>query len=269
MPTDGAAYVENPPFDPRIRAIPGVAINNPLAEGGNTLFRGRIESKGKVNGFYRRLNFLYNPSGIQWSGNVDTDTIGDQAGMDPLDAGTFMMPMSQTVSFSLLFDRTYETWVYDAQKETSRLGVVADIKHFYAMLGILGEGTAFTKAPENITPTGNLQYDIAHNSSVNNSSTIADTLANLVDVGSIDDASPTSFMQYIPVRVIFGKHLSYHGVISSANISYTHFTQRMIPNRCSLEIGMQLFPVERKEVVAGTGVADAGYSASNTGRGGR
>ena len=72
MPTDGVAYVENPPFDPRIRAIPGVAVNNPLAEGGNTLFRGRIEAKEKVNGFYRRLNFLYNPSGIQWQGNVLT-----------------------------------------------------------------------------------------------------------------------------------------------------------------------------------------------------
>lgn len=262
MPTDGVAYVENPPFDPRIRHIPGVAVNNPMAEGGSTLFRGRIESKGKVNGFYRRLNFLYNPSGIQWSGNVDTDTIGDQSVQDPLDVGTFMMPMSQTVSFSLLFDRTYETWVYDARKETSRLGVVADIKHFYAMLGILGEGTAF-KAQGPTPDTGSMGE--VESSTVGNA-TIADTLTGLVDVGLIDDASPTSFMQYIPVRVIFGKHLSYHGVISSATISYTHFTQRMIPNRCSLEIGMQLFPVTRSEVEAGTRAAPlAGYSEADAG----
>jgi len=260
MPTDGVAYVENPPFDPRIRAIPGVAVNNPLAEGGNTLFRGRIEAKEKVNGFYRRLNFLYNPSGIQWQGSVLTDTIGDTQVQSALDASIWMMPMSQTVSFSLLFDRTYETWVYNSQVETSRLGVIADIKHFYAMLGILGDASAF--APAGNTTGAAIAADPF-------TKALAAGLSPAVDVSLIDDASPTSFMQYIPVRVIFGKHLSYHGVISTANVSYTHFTQRMIPNRCSLEIGMQLFPVTNVEVVAGTGVADAGYSVSNSGRGGR
>ncbi len=242
-PDNGSAYisyVENPPFDPRIRQIPGVALNDPYSVGGNTLFRGRLETRDKVNGYYRRLNFLYNPSGIQWQGSVDTNTIGDSSVMDPNDSSKFLMPMSQTVSFSLLFDRTYETWVYNANIETSRIGVVADIKHFYAMLGILGDPTAYL--PANVSSKGD---------ATSWGTALAASLKNSVDVSVIDDASPTSFMQYVQLRAIMGKNVSYYGVINSSTISYTHFTQRMIPNRCSVDISMTLFPVTNAVVTAG------------------
>jgi hypothetical protein len=241
------SYVENPPFDPRIRLIPGVASSDTGSEGGSTLFRGRIETRDKVNGYFRRLNFLYNPSGVQWTGSVDTNTIGDAAVMDPNDSSQFIMPMSQSVGFSLMFDRTYETWVYDANIETSRLGVVADIKHFYAMLGILGDPTAYL--PANVHTQGDpASWGTA----------LVASLKNSVDVSTIDDASPTSFMQYVQVRVILGKHVSYYGVINSATVSYTHFTQRMIPNRCSLEISMTLFPVTNLVVNGGQNIQGPG-----------
>jgi hypothetical protein len=244
--SDYISYVENPPFDPRIRQIPGVALNDPYSVGGNTLFRGRIETRDKVNGYYRRLNFLYNPSGIQWQGNVDTNTIGDSSVMDPNDASSWLMPMSQTVAFSLLFDRTYETWVYDANIETSRLGVVADIKHFYAMLGILGDPTAYL--PQNVSrAAGGAKPGTADTWGT----AMAASLKNTVDVSLIDDASPTSFMQYVQVRAIMGNNVSYYGVINSSTISYTHFTQRMIPNRCSVDISMTLFPVTNAVVNLG------------------
>jgi len=258
-------YSENPPFDRRIASIPGVAANNPNSLGGSTLFRGRIETKDTVNGYFRRLNFLYNPSAIQWTGSVDSNTIGDTSVMDPNDASKFLMPMSQNVSFTLLFDRTYETWVYNAAKETSRLGVLADVKYFYAMLGILSDGRPFTPANNS---TGAKMADSIAGTALQNS------LAGIVDVTTIDDPSPTSFMQYIPVRVIFSSGaLSYHGVINTATIDYTHFTQRMIPNRCALGIGMTLFPVAYAEVDAGDGVAQSGSHGLSptvgTGRSGR
>jgi len=258
-------YSENPPFDPRISAIPGVAINNPDSLGGSTLFRGRIETKDPVNGYLRRLNFLYNPSAIEWSGQVETNTIGDTSVMDPNDSSKFMMPMQQSVSFSLLFDRTYETWVYDATKETSRLGVLTDIKYFYAMLGILADSSAFL-------PAGNTTGLAMTNTAAG--AALGEALKTSVDVTTIDDPSPTSFMQYVPIRVIFSNQtLSYYGVINSATIDYTHFTQRMIPNRCSLQISMTLFPVTYAEVSSTDSVAAPGSQGMSptvgTGRSGR
>jgi len=151
--------------------------------------------------------------------------------MDPLDVGTFLMPMAQTVSFSLLFDRTYETWSYKAGDERSRLGVLSDIKAFYAMLGILGNATsaqgAVTGAGKAAT-AGALDYSAA--------------LTNAVDVSLVEDPSPRSFMQYVQVVVMFGRNMTYHGVINNAVVNYTHFTRDMIPNRCSLQVSMTLFP---------------------------
>jgi len=251
-PEGGDYYTTNPPFDTRIRGIFLGAQDNPFADLGSTLFRGRIQSKDKVNGYYRQLNFLYNPSGIEWVGNVDTDTIGDSQVMDALDTSTFMMPMAQTVSFSLLFDRTYETWVYDQSKETSRLGVLSDIKALYAMLGIMGDSTAFT--PGHNTTGAPIETEAGNTAK-------AAGLATSVDISMIEDPTPRSFMQYVQVIVMFGRDMTYHGVINNTTVTYTHFTQKMIPNRCSVQIGMQLFPY-----MPG-GVAPAAAAPWTTGQG--
>ena len=240
------AHVENPRFDARIRNIHGVAATsaNGTFDQGNTLFRGYMETVHKVNGEWRRLNFLYNPSGLTWTGNVETDTIGDSSVSNPLDVGGWLMPMQQTVGFSLLFDRTYETWVYDVTKEVSYLGVMADIVHLYAMLGIMGSGTAALKESPTVTATPEKPKA--------DQTTMKTALQAPVDIDSLPDLTPTSFMQYVPMRVIFGSHMSFHGVISQAVVQYTHFTQKMVPNRCSVEIAIQLFPPEEGSV-ANTG----------------
>ena len=241
-----AGHVCNPKFDPRIRNIHGVAeISDSNSKSQrSTLFRGYMESVHKVNGAYRRLYFLYNPSGLSWNGNVETDTIGDNTVMDPLDIGGFLMPMSQTVAFSLLFDRTYETWVYDITKEVSYLGVMADIVHLYAMLGIMGNGATASSTPTDTGSGGEVESSTTQEGGADSSA----ALKAFVDIDSLPDLTPTSFMQYIPMRVIFGSHMSFHGVITSATVQYTHFTQKMVPNRCSVEISIQLFPPEEHSV---------------------
>jgi len=262
-PERGDVYTTNPPFDPRIRGIFGVAKDDSFTDLGSTLFRGRIQSKEKVNGYYRQLNFLYNPSGLEWHGEVDTNVIGDSQVMDAGDVSTFLMPMSQTISFSLLFDRTYETWVYDPSKEASRLGVLSDIKALYAMLGIMGDSTPFT---------------LGHNTTGKPMTTEsgdagkAAALAAVVDISKIEDPSPRSFMQYVQVIAMFGRDMTYHGVINTATVTYTHFTQRMIPNRCSVALVMQLFPFAPDGPApepAAPAPRAPGTPAAASGRGGR
>ena len=101
------------------------------------------------------------------------------------------------------------------------------------MLGIMGDSTAFT-------PGHNSTGAPITNDAVNAAK--AAGLATAVNVSLIEDPTPRSFMQYVQVIVMFGKDMTYHGVINNATVTYTHFTQRMIPNRCSVQIGMQLFP---------------------------
>src|ERR1035438_6862405 len=102
-----------PPFDPRI-----LNIAAPMGSGGGIkLTHGFMiwdQTHPDVGyGTHRaRVNFLYNPTTVQASYTMSA-TAGVTAALTFNQGGLNVnpvMPMSQNVSFSLLFDRTFELW---------------------------------------------------------------------------------------------------------------------------------------------------------------
>ena len=54
--------------------------------------------------------------------------------------------------------------------------------------------------------------------------------------------TPQSAHMMVPMWAIFGPLLKYYGFITAFSIDYTHFTQRMVPNRAAVQMSMQLVP---------------------------
>lgn len=214
----GINLVTNPPFDPRIRSIPvHGGRDSSIVKGG--LYRGRIETDKAMAGIKYRFQFLYNPTDVSWGGSVQTNIVADPSARPVGDAGqNYIMPSGQSVSFNLWLDRTYDSWVYDPENETSRLGVVADIKYLYAMLGVLS-----TVTRTGTTGTSNFE---------------SDKLA----IESVLNPTPTGFMQYVPIWAILSPYMTYYGVITGLNITYMQWTQRMTPTRCQVQVSMNLMP---------------------------
>jgi hypothetical protein len=118
------------------------------------------------------------------------------------------------VGFSLLFDRTYETWdrKYNGHR-AGELGVYDDVLALYHIVGITAPATwRLREVTSGRSKKGHM--------------------ATMV----------VSAMVYTPVWVYFGGPLKYYGVISSLGITYSHWTQNMIPSRCGVDISMSLLP---------------------------
>lgn len=172
------------------------------------------------------VNFLYNPSVVQASHQTDVTssvTVTPQAYRNPLDKGKWNIPLSASLSFNLLFDRTYEMWGGSSTKnygdytgETpDKMGVRVDVDALYRTVGIL-QPTAVQ--PPTTSPST--------------------TPANLYSNGY---PGP---MPMTPVMAFFGssgaKPLSYRGYVSSVDVQWTHFSQTMVPMRCVVGISMNL-----------------------------
>jgi hypothetical protein len=213
---------DNGSFDPRITKLPGLQS---LVGGGKKLSRGFIIQEKPVDGVRYRCNFLYNPSVLNVSHSVNSAVQADDNALNPNDvtAKDFLMPLQQTVQFSLLFDRTYEMW--DSSRVTGAenvfvpaLGVGWDISMLYKITGIsasvavTGEGTDAKGDSTKSFRKGQFSFDAA---------------------------GP---MLYVPVYLVVGDTLNYYGVIQDLEIQYTHWTQQMIPSRCQVSISMQLLP---------------------------
>ncbi|MGW3860708.1 hypothetical protein ACWEDZ_04400 [Streptomyces sp. NPDC005047] len=218
-------------FDKRIQAIPSY-LPSESSGGSYGLKRGYMTTAfpkgGKgVNGkntFYM-LNFLYNPSTISLSHGIDAaNQVMPPYTRSDLDTGTPLFASGGTLSFSLLFDRSYEMSdpsQFDTVEGT--YGVMADIHVLYNLVGI--------NTPVTSTPTGE----------------------DDADSSSADAANAIGIMQMYPVWTRFGQprhtfknklpHLSrmeYLGYVSSLDIVYTHFSQRMTPVRCAVSVSIQL-----------------------------
>jgi hypothetical protein len=189
------------------------------------LTRGFIIMEKPINGVRYRCNFLYNPSELDISHGIDTGVLADPNSQLPNDvtAGQFILPLQQTLSFALQFDRTYELWdsskLYgDALTWVPEFGVAYDILSLYKITGVATPMSA----------TGDNKADVQ---------------------GAIDNFKKGSFstgpagpMIYTPVFVVIGSTLSYYGVIQQLDVRYTHWTQQMIPQRCVVNVTVTLLP---------------------------
>jgi len=223
----GVTVFENPLFHPNILNIGGAntAINPTFKQDFNTrqgnLHRGLLiggagvvpGSKGNIQ---YKVNFLYNPSTINESRSIDLNNgVLPSYARNPDDPGSYATSLNTTVSFSLLFDRTFELWdQYYRQTQQGIYGVRSDVEAFYNLLGInipqVQTNTAPQAAPPAINPT---------------------KVTNTIQ-------GP---MTFAPTKLYFGANskgaLSYFGYVSSINITYTHFTSAMVPSRCGIDVG--------------------------------
>lgn len=134
----------NPQFDSRILALPFLQNGK---DAGAQLVRGQIMFSslnapntvpGIASGDY--VETLYNPNEIDINVGVNSSLpVGWMR--NPQDTGTYAAPLNTSVSFSFLFDRTYECWS-SAQTRGDTLnqnsgGVLMDTMALMRMLGIV------------------------------------------------------------------------------------------------------------------------------------
>ena len=252
----GKTIFANPPFDPRVHSFGAVDGSGHFKASRDKLYRGRLETAptkgwGADNTIYQ-LQYLYNPTTVQHQSAMDPQylpiniTSGDSGGIG--DTSMFMQ-ISQNISFNLLFDRTYETWDAPKSSYLAQWGVLADMKVLFSMLGMYGVTTA-----------------TAGDGGDGNGFKVDGSKA--VNPRAIMQMTPTAAHMFRPVWAIFGPLLKYYGNINSVTVEYTHFTQAMVPNRCAVQIGMQLIPKVATASMTSQQIADnaiADYKNSTRG----
>jgi hypothetical protein len=156
----------------------------------------------------------------------------------PENIGVPMVGTGGNLSWSLLYDRTYE--VNDPTHPAYDMGVLYDIAVLYGLVGIT--------TPMN-TQAG------ADSGTTDDSVNIERDFGGGFDSTTNSTADVIGVMQMYPVWATFGLKrnfgeqgrytsaisvMKYFGYVSSLSVSYTHWTQSMIPDRCAISIGMTL-----------------------------
>lgn len=217
----GRATLQQPRFDDRI-----YRLSYPLAYGDFTALKhGYMIWDQPVRGFSDRasVHFLYNPSDVEADYPVSDSSVGASLLFPvPGDRADLRVPLSQTVSWSLLYDRTYELWgAYDENGQPreknvnnnnpSVIGVGADIYQMQQFTGMT------------------IGYDQSGVAKVQNDNSFA---------------GHQGIIQLIPSWVFFGnnQNLSYYGYISEWSVTVTHWTQYMVPMRCEIDVFFTMLP---------------------------
>ncbi len=244
-PPTANGYIQNPPFDSRLGKRGAVdSLGNFTTLGREYVQRGSIvtdTSQPGVGGNSNYcLNFQFNPTSFTHSTSLNQSIPVQMTPSypgEPTDWMQFAANMGSGVSFNLLFDRTFETWVNpDYPDRLASEGVLVDVKTLYAMLGMYHNFTY--AAPDTSTDAGTLAASLGQQSSTDTST----SQVGGTDPAQVQQLSPTSPMWGIPVWAIFGTMMSYYGIIQSVDVTFTHFNQRMTPVRATVGLSMQVLP---------------------------
>lgn len=224
----GQGFLSNPAFDVRIRNIRSFD-GTPMS----SFVRGQIYTDKPIGKYYYGLNFLYNPTTVSVNHALDQNAITDPNAKNTNDPTTGLIGLQQSVSFSLLFDRTFEVWdkAKYGQSEVGQRGVQMDVLAAYRMLGITNKPT--TAADGSITS----------------------------DINGTQFFRPVGPMIQTAVRATFGSSMTYFGFIDSLNLSYVHWASNMVPTRCQMDINLTLLPDTEAGPVYGRVAADFKNSA--------
>lgn len=211
----GATYL-NPPFDSRLLGVGYWGYR-----GKGKFKRGRIvQALAPRQG----VRFLYNPLEITANHSLSIDLMSSQGtsldalkGLDGLQTG-FLMNLGD-VSVSLLYDRTYEMWDRSkAHTAAGKYGVYADVLAFYQMLNI-------TKAHSSVKQT---LHDLE--------------TGNFGTTEVWNSFYPKNQLTPTLVNLFIGDTLRYYGMVQGLSITYSHFTHRMVPTRCAVDLSIQFMP---------------------------
>lgn len=234
------AVLLNPPFDPRI-------LNIGSHTGAPRLTRGWLthapnDAQGAARTMIGRINFLYNPPAIDVSHSISVDMLGGSNVTDPNNnTQTGNVVGIGDISVQLLFDRTYEMW--DSSKKNTnagRFGMYADVLAFYHFVGMTGP-IAATNAS-----SGLWGFDYP----------ISDVTQFWATQYPIQPATPT------PAYLYIGNRLKYYGAVSGLSVTYSHWSQDMVPMRGAVTLGMQLQadPNKSPQVKIGTAPTPSGVT---------
>jgi hypothetical protein len=222
----------NPMEDTRLDSFPS------LQQDGfeKFLYRGYMKTATKTDGepltagenkSQYWLFFRYNPSSVSVNYALGAKSrpvpgmyLGDQG------SAKLLGLTGGSLSFSLLFDRTYEmsdpsqhgTWAGD-------LGVLADSHVIYNMVGMNEKPTA---AAEDTTDTGNPKPG----------DFLGVMQLRYVWVNFMNPRNTTIYRQ-LPAH----SSMRYFGYVTSISMTYTHFTQRMAPTRGAFTVNIDLMTV--------------------------
>lgn len=217
--------IVQPKFDARIYRLVYPLMGGRAPHHG-TLKRGFMVWEKPLAGYggLATVHFLYNPSVVEADYPISDSTVGAVLQFPiPGDTAQLKVPLYQTVTWSLLFDRTYELWG-SADKpskspgkndnDPSVVGVLADIVQMQQFTGMLVNYSSLGQVQTN--PGGS----------------------------SANFAGHQGIIQIVPAYVYFGDKngLSYYGYISEWDVQITHWTQNMIPMRCVVDITMTMLP---------------------------
>lgn len=226
----GFLLSQNPPFHPAILNVGGgnkltqpVDSSNVYPDG--TLYRGLMSNRIDKNApgaaqIQYKVNFLYNPSTIEETRSLDINSeVLPTIARNPGDPSAYKTGLATNVSFSLLFDRTYELWdsSYNIADE-GIFGCLVDVNAFYNLLGI-----------NTLTSASSLNLRGIEGAKI--------TASNSLVV-----SGP---MTAVPVDLYFGYQsqgaLKYFGIVTDLDITYTHFTQKMVPMRVGIGVNFQVY----------------------------
>lgn len=188
----------------------GGNIQGPLAPGSNTV-RGDVHDG--LQGSW--VQFMYNPPSITVThqtatsspelANSDTLSGDSNLGDGSADSGylsAFAATLGST-GVELLFDRTYEVWNEGPRTTRGKYGAYTDVHALYRLLGIV---------------------DI--NNDIN------------ISGGYAYPSKPLTPVQRVWLEL--GDGLRYYGFPTNLDVSYTHFSDTLVPTRCSVSLGLAL-----------------------------
>lgn len=251
--------ITNPAFDKRI-------LSQPMRQPGDAFQRGYLMTasrKDPAQGASQkryRVNFLYNPSDLSESRSINLDnnaTAIPQPMRTDADIGQVLGITGASVSFSLLFDRTYEVAnTAIRNRPEGALGCYADVLTIFGLTGI---------SEPTLTPsTTQIPYAPGQGPAA---STVTTTPGPLPPVSTTTTASANpeqtyGIMKLIPVFAVFSPvralnpqgfntgvaMMRYYGYITSLGIQFTHWAQRDVPVRCAVSISMALLMTDRNLV---------------------
>lgn len=235
--------VIQPKFAPQIQNLTSpLGVSSPLQRGY------MIWTEKNFNGYTGgplgdgrdMINFLFNPS------TVSADFQGQMTGQQGVmqfkysgDKGNYApIPLQQTASWQLYFDRTYELMYggnSSAINDPAVIGCQADVYQFMQFTGMTA--TADQSQADIFKQVGN------------------NALAEQV-IGTL---RTNGLLQFVPALVVFGSagaqlgqnpnssnfnavgaQVQFSGFINEWSVEYTHWTQNMVPIRCAISVNFTM-----------------------------
>lgn len=226
------------PFDKRIQTLA-----MPMQDVRKQIHRGYMVQKEALPGYKSRgptgkfvFHFLYNPSVIDASYSVQTSGaplsyLFPNAG----DTGSLAVPINQSVNWTIMFDRTYELnkGAYD-----DRGRIIFGDSSVPNLNGITADPTVYGVLADVLQLSFFTGMHLTGKQASNSSSILG------AATSGTSISSSQGFMMMVPCYVYFGGQnvIRYYGFINNWDVTYTHFTQWMVPMRCVITIGFTMLP---------------------------